>query len=403
MKKIALDLGGSETKVAIGESSFPLSVEGSVVQVDVSTPVKDYIEDKYSDFIIVDHPRESLRNCRYLKGESKDHFEGKTIYCDNQSAKTEQDITYINAAYAVALMALKNGEEIEEGFKLGVCIPTAEYYANKTSYKDVFKKNMTGKHTISFPLLGKTISFELEYSNILVCPEGVVYALIHRSNTQFKNGNTLIVDVGHRSTDVTVLEKFRPVGRAAASRPIGGIVLEALVRNELERDNKLISKEEVAEALRNHYIIREKSLVPINSYIERAKKIDYDNWVEKCIELLNQETGTIATPSEINKAYNNYFIMSGNGVCDITETVNYAKETFSSQVYDTVIEVLSLTGKNIGSINNVVLVGRPFEGDYTLKGNLANMLLKRLGNGVNYYPARDLKYANVEEIIKALG
>ena len=90
-------------------------------------------------------------------------------------------------------------------------------------------------------MLDTSVRFTIDRQSIGVVAEGVVAAYKYKNDRNFVFKNTIIFDVGYRSTDVTVLLKFEPVGEGAASRPVGGINLEANIQSRMERDNLFVT------------------------------------------------------------------------------------------------------------------------------------------------------------------
>ena len=166
---------------------------------------------------------------------------------DNQSTKVEQDSTYVNAVYSIACELLGSGV-INDTARVGICIHIAEFYSDRFDYAELLKQGLEGDHEVCFPLLIKTVKFTINPSHVNVFPEGVVAAFRFARDMNFVKGVTLIIDAGYRSTDITILKAFKPLGRGARSIPVGGINLEAILIGELERVGVMATREEVRES-----------------------------------------------------------------------------------------------------------------------------------------------------------
>lgn len=373
-----LDLGGSRTRIAATRTDIKEFTSFST-EIPINAPVKDYISDIYSDFKIEMHPMKSLEGRRFVKGEATNHYHGTALICDNQTNKVDQEAIYANATYAIAVDMLQRDERAES-MSIGVSIPTSEFYSDIRNYPELFKDCMAGKHVIYFPLCNQRIAFNVAKKDIRVMPEGVIAAYKYRTDPVFKKGIVLIVDVGYRSTDITILNRFMPIGKSAVSRPHGGMNLEASIRGELERGNILISREELQDVLSNSYVIRNGEAVNITENPDFAMSSE-----------------------ERDKAMASYYLNHNNEMKDITDIVTNVKKSFVSTLKDDITDVLSAQMLNLASINAVLTIGRPFDGEPTVETNLTHLLAEELGGNLHYYQVPNLSTANVEEIIGVMS
>lgn len=400
MLKRSIDLGGSQ--VRIGSSDDPImEIDSLFLEIPLTSPAKAYIEDKYADFIIEKHPLVSLCSRRFVRGEAMDHFQGTLQICDNQKNKVEQESIYANAAYAIA-RHIDHLYSYDEDIELSVCIPTSEFYSDKKDYPGIFKKGMAGEHSIFFPLLNRRVVFNINKDNIKVFPEGVVAAFKFKDDKAFAEGVTLIVDVGYRSTDITILKRFRPVGKSAVSRPKGGINIEAALLAELERDNILVSREEVRGALCSKYVLCNGKYVDATDIFERYQSLPE---AERIVSILHaiRDLGYTATEDAVVEADRNNYINHENVMVDITKQVVAAKRNFASSIKGDIVDVLATQMLNLGSVNNIMPVGRPFIGGIKNENSLAAILCKELNSNLRYYALPNLATANVEMMIEVVG
>lgn len=401
MKARGLDAGGSQTRVASSQNDI-LKIDSVAMEISPDSPLLGHIiEDKTLDFQFKKCGMQSLVGRRFVKGQAMDQYHGNTLVCDNESMKCLQEITYINLLYALAKdFCMK--EINDEDVTVGVCIPAAEFYDQENDRISLVRQNVSGETAVYFPLLDKTIRFSIQPTNVGVTAEGVVAAFRYKTDRDFVLKDSVIVDIGYRSTDITILRKYKPVGDGAASRPIGGINLEAAVQSKLERDNIFISTSGIQESLSTIYLVHGDSMIDVTDYVYRAKSEDSDNYISRAIDLM-VEDGIEATSTDMEKAVRSHYVVQGNGVVEITKYVNEAKEYFVDAVYKAIANVANARMLNVKDISNVMCVGRPFNGDLKDPNNLTNLLAAKFGGGVKMYAIPDAGVANVVEIIKMMA
>lgn len=395
-----LDLGGSQVRVGEKITSID-SINSTYMEISANSPVKAYITDRFSDFIIEEHPMASLVGRRFVRGEGMDHYQGNVFVCNNQTNKVEQETVYANASYALAKSLTGNyhaGDEVS----LGVCIPTSEFYSDKKDYPELFKNCMAGTHTVFFPIANRRISFVVSRDYLKVFPEGVVAAFRFKTDMSFVSGISLIVDVGYRSTDITILRRFKPVGKSAVSRPIGGINIEAGILAELERNNILVSREDVQTALCRRYLFHNGVYEDITDIIRKFISYPDDVRRDSALAALG-ERGISTTAEALATAERSSYINHENAMLDITAEVTEIKRAFVSNVRTSIIDVLATQMLNLASVNNIMPIGRPFEGGLAVDNSLASILCEELGSKLRYYSVPDLGTANIEGILGVIG
>lgn len=390
-----LDLGGSEVRIGITENEiYPWPAK--CMEIAPDAPIKTYLGDEssYDDFIIVKHPLKVLEGRRFVRNDVIDHFNGKAVYCDNQSPKTMQEATYINAAHAVARIAAEKGDN-DFITKLGVCIPTSEFYAD-IDYVSEMRNRLIGDYTIKFPLVGLEINYQVPEGGVVITPEGVVAVYAYSKIPSFREGITLIVDVGERSTDITILKNFKPIGQSAASRPIGGVNIEAYVRSEMEKDGILLNADQVSKLLTHRYIITDTDLVDVTDVVTAA-----GSNVESVKQGIFTKCNRV-TDADVDNAMNHYFIKQGDKIKDVTDYVIDAKEVFASSAREAINEVLNKSMYNIAAVNNFVPIGRAFSGSVTSESSLVRILVEELHCTATVYQPENLATANVASIMAAM-
>lgn len=402
MRIRAIDAGGSCTRIARSKDEI-FKIPSTCMEIPIDAPEKKHIiEDGSLDFCFKKCPSSGLVGRRFVKGEAMNQYTGDVLVCDNQIVKVLQEVTYINILYSIAADCLRRDLNYQE-FKIGLCIPAAEFYDDTNDRINDVKDGIAGETAIYFPMLDKTISFTIDKTNIGVVAEGVVAAFKFKGDRDFVTRNSVIVDVGYRSTDITILLSFKPVGASAASRPIGGVNLEAAIQSQLERDNIFASTDTVRKALCGNFVLDENDqLVDVTSYIEKARTISGSDYLEKAVSLANMD-GLKYSKNEMLDAVKSSYMVQGQDVIDITDYVHKAKEMFVDAVFKSIQAVANAKMMNISEISNVMCVGRPFSGDLSDEYNLVNMLRSKFKDDVSMYCVPDTGTANVSQIIRMLG
>lgn len=403
MRVRGIDAGGSMVRIARNKTDI-IKRASACMEILEDAPTKGHIiEDKILDFVFRKSPCTSLVGRRFVKGEAMNQYSGTMIVCDNQEVKVLQEVTYINILYSIAIDCIKNGIN-DNDFKIGVCIPAAEYYDDNNDRINECKDNLAGDTSIYFPLLDRTIRFHIDKKNIGVVAEGVVAAYKFRSDRNFVLKNTVIIDVGYRSTDITILMQFKPVGASAASRPIGGINLEANIQSRLERDNYFVNTSTIQKSLSTIYAIDSDTmdLIDITDYVQKAKDTNTEDYMTKTIELAAID-GINLSKDDISTAVRSHYIVQGQDTVDITSYVWAAKDMFVDAVHRAALEVVNSKMMNMSEISNVLCIGRPFGGDKDDSHNMMNLLVNKFKEDINMYAVPDAGVANVIEIIQLLG
>lgn len=402
MRVRGVDAGGSQTRIAKNKNEI-LFIKSPCMEIPVDAPVKGHIiKNAALDFVVKKSPCEALLGRRFVRDEACNQYNGDILVCDNTEVKVLQEITYINILYAIAVDCVNRGLN-DESFFIGLCIPAAEYYDDENDRIGEVKDNLAGDTAIYFPMLDRTIRFHIDKKNIGVVAEGVVAAFRFQTDRNFVYKNSLIIDVGYRSTDITILMNFDPVGAGAASRPIGGINLEANIQSKLERDNIFVSTEVIQKALSTIYVVDKTTdeLIDVTDYIMVAKESNASDYLNKALDLARQDSFDF-TRGQLEVAVRSHYLISNAETIDITPYVHAAKEVFVDVVYKAALNVAAAKMLNIGDISNVFCVGRPFSGDPEDQYNLVNLLRRSFRNDINMYVVPDAGTANVVEIVNLL-
>lgn len=297
----ALDLGRSGIRM-LGKEDKIYRVFGSdFIEIDMETETR-FDGDVYDDFIILEAPKESIKNKRYVKGDSMNFYHAVTKRADNTQYKTNQDNNYINFAYAIATNILKKGfSTATTEIRCGLCIPSSEYFSESGRK---MKELLTGTYRLKFPMLNdKVVIFKVEGDKLGIMPEGVV-ALVPLMKTKSKakvaSNVVVVVDVGYGSTDITVAVKGKPSGNSSRSFNIGGITIEANVARLLEEKGYGASRGNVISAIKYGWIKQGLVYVDISDCVVKAKEMFAEMLVDKVKEVL---TASGMSPNEVGYFY----------------------------------------------------------------------------------------------------
>lgn len=351
--------------------------DSSFIEIKADAKVRVEGGNPKDDFTVIECPWSNINGKRFVKGTTMDFHEGLVRKADETEFKTYQDETYINAIYSIAVDIydridnfVAEAENDVNGlvgeFKgktvIGLCMPVKEFFTG--DHKDVIKENLAGEYIVRFNILGKTVKFSIDKNNILVSPEGMVAWLLlttHKDKSVLAliaKTNGVIIDVGHGSTDITIVRNGSPYGKKAASAPFGGVNFESLVADKLES----------------------------------ARKIN--------------------TPGSIRRAIEEGVVSDGTLVTGAGKEVREAKEDLADEIVRRVKNVLKTAMMNSKEISYLYFVGRSFivvgeenkgdkvDGENTVNkpidnytGSLADMVVSRWGS-----PVTNLRVPRADEL-----
>lgn len=351
--KLSLDIGGSQTRLVECREGYDKPIRREMPsdfqRINTDGKILRNVKNHAEDFIFLKSSIEELNGCRFTKGDASNAHQGRSGGIDNQNKKVLQMATYIDALYAIAVHLLRNNISETDIESLFVCIPTAEFHAEDSA--DFFKDKIKGTHIVKFPILNKTVKFKINRKVIKVLPEGVVtlQALRLRKDDDAKLINKatgIVVDAGHRSTDITPMKAGRPVPKGAISRPEAGTVIAAQVASYLEREDKLVTESTVMEVIAS---------------------------------------------GKLNTAETE----------DVGYAVRASKESLAGDLIKGINSAINLGKINIKEVQYMVCIGRPFstnnkEGEPYYTGSLQKEILKGLPKGIKPIQVSTTGFENVD-------
>lgn len=332
MMKAGFDFGRThvreivEGKLNVFSSSYKELVLDAMIREDA--------ENLTGDFIIKECPWKEIEGRRYAKGNMSTFHVGIEEHADGGDLKTYQNETYINTAYSLAEAILREDfKTFNEEILLGVCVPATEFYSE---CKDKIKDNLTGIYRIEFPVLKKSVSFQIKRSNIIVSSEGgasFVFAKKGKDAQAIKSSVVMIIDCGHGSFDVMVCKGGKPDGSTARSFPMGGMTLEGLVGSALERMRIADSRDNIKSAIENGYVMQGNIKKPVGAQIQQCKRM--------LAKALVQSMKKALVPAMMSETEINNFMPMGRCFIDGGEPdtefytgslIQYVKELWGHQV-----------------------------------------------------------------------
>lgn len=367
-RTIVIDNGGSELRyVSDLESRKINKLEKEIMKYDTTVPfrIKDGL-DKFDVIKVVGAPSDRFKGT-YLTGAAFYLYDGEVITMVNQNVKSDSISWYINMILAIAKDAMnfklkEDSKEVEDGsvqldtslidYSLITLIPVHEFLGD-VDHVSKLKSNLAGTYEIQFPLMSEgcgMIKFTLKEDDIKVTPEGVVAALSLRKVLK-KNDYSLIIDMGHNTTDICICKGTIPLNKGAISSKFAGDILLKLM----------------ASLIRNHGVTTSNQ--------------------DMLIATLNSGVMTV-----------------GNKMINIYEEVQAQKEFFvKNYIQDLVMECIQLCGLDASSINYVIPVGFILGSKNSKTGEYD--ILKRIIEGADLSNSDikiidgDLRYLNINKTI----
>ena len=330
-RTITIDNGGSELRYIAGVKSTDIKcmdknirmVDGDMFRVKESVEEFDIVK-------IIEAPQPEYVGL-YATGVGYYMYEGVDITMNNQKKKSNSLSWYQQLLIAIATDAIKHlrnnpvpdtptlevEEELEgaeEMFDLGdfpkVEIPSADYeyilttlipvqeHSGNTDYASKLKGKLHGRYVVEFPAIVngvKRVTFLLDKNKIGVVPEGVVAIMSLKDIGASEY--TLIVDMGHVTTDLSLCKGKHLIGNSVVSSSYAGSTLLKLIMSVI-RDYGCMPNEEIAvNALQTNKFNIGKKEIEISKGVDTAKKIFVSNYIKS--EILNMIELSGITPQSI--------------------------------------------------------------------------------------------------------
>lgn len=358
---ITIDNGGSELRMIVNSDNK--KVQTMEKEISIITKEEFRPKDNVGEFDIIDlkSGNKDFNNI-YAMGDGYYMYGGVDIGMTNQQQKTLTVAWYQQVLCAVAkdaIMVANNAGKVEAedgavndftvDYVITTLIPVHEHLG-ATDYVTTLKENLAGTYTVIFPMCErevKEVTFTIKKEHIGVLPEGVV-ALSSLRGILNKNDYTLIIDMGHVTSDISLCKGTTPIGNAVKSSNFAGGTLLKLVSN----------------------IYANKGVV-----VNDSMTVD-----------------TLTTGK----------LKIGARSIDVSNEVSEAKHQFvTNYMKDVILSVIDLAGISASSIQYVVPIGavlgtkNPSTGKYDIMEDLVNEC--GLSNAEVKLVSDDLRYVNVEK------
>lgn len=171
-------------------------------------------------------------------------------------------------------------EPLHINYAIGTCIPIKEHSGNKEC-ANILRSAIAGDYVVEFPLLsGKpVVRFTIHSKYVGVVPEGGV-AIAGLSGKVDKEDFTLIIDMGHVSTDIAVFKGAKAYGRVESSA-YAGSMLVGDVRATLEEEGYRLSDEQTRRVLETGVVKNGKNDVYVGAVLDKCRGEFVNNFLKK--------------------------------------------------------------------------------------------------------------------------
>lgn len=322
-KSITIDNGGSELRYTRGGDFISGTDKRKINTMEKNIRIIERelfrVKDNIEGFDILDFiqaPREEYRNM-YATGVGYFMYSGVDVIMNNQNKKSDSVEWYQQALIAIATDAMKHkieslnkdvnkNEEVPEDVKeaelqvaatsdeestyeyiVTTLLPVLEHSGSKDNVSKL-KERLQGTYTVSFPALKEdinTVTFNIEMDRIGVLPEGAVVMTALR-NEVTPNDYTLIIDMGHVTTDYAIFKGTNLLGNSVVSSQFAGGTLLKLVMSAIRKNGINPTEEMALEALQTYKYRIGKKEIDITDEVNEAKKIFVNNYLKD--EIYNQ-------------------------------------------------------------------------------------------------------------------
>lgn len=293
LRGVTIDNGGSEGRV------LPLRAS---IQDGLISYANDFYAIQEKDFRVKDVD-DIEKLCRVLEAPKEEYkgiiaqgmtgkaYDNQALAISSQETKTGSVNYYRQFIFAVAQDALaaykqdtnytelvngvfKNLQKLHDfcySYAIVTCIPIKEYNSVKDC-ADLLKENLVGEYKVEFPLMPgcPKISFELIKNYIGVVPEGGVAVTGLRRELDVDT-ITLVVDIGHNTTDIALFKGAALLGKVISSQFAGSTLL-ANVRAALADEGYTLNEYQMMKALETNTVRRGKDVINVLDIINEQKK-----------------------------------------------------------------------------------------------------------------------------------
>ena len=303
---VTIDNGGSELRMIAntdGREVTTMEKDIAIIDRDIFR-IKDNV-DEYDVVDVISAPKEEYAKM-YLTGRGFYMYDGVNITMNNQNKKANSLPWYQQVIIALATDAIKaarkntNNIEMHEDSEgvVEVTIPNFDYvlttlipvreHSGEIDYVSKIKENLHGSYEVRFPVINSginTVKFNLSKDRIGVLPEGVV-GLTSMRNIIEPNDYTLIIDMGHVTTDLAICKGMKLLGSSVVSSSFAGGTILKLVGNVIRNHGVTYTDDVAVEALETYKFRIGKKDIDISNEINHVKNVFVSNYIKE--EILSQ-------------------------------------------------------------------------------------------------------------------
>lgn len=281
---ITIDNGGSQIRVINNSEDRELTTYDKNIKIlsEQTFRVKEGVN-PYDVIRIVDAPSEDYKHL-YAVGKGFGMYDGEEVHMNNQKYKSASLAWYQQMLVILATKAMEYAQksyepEVPVDFYLGTLIPAIEHSGDVDCAAEI-KRKLAGSYEVEFPAMPvhNKVKFNLVENRIGVLPEGAV-AITALRNEITSDDYSLIIDMGHITTDIIMEKGTQMIGHSIISSPNAGSTLLRLISNNLRQQGIIITEAEAVEALKTYKIRQGVKVVDISDAIDRAKHTFVSNYI----------------------------------------------------------------------------------------------------------------------------
>lgn len=198
----------------------------------------------------------------------------------------ENDCVKKKSFFSKVLGLPDESNEVIFDYVITTCIPIKEH-SGANDCVAMLKGNLAGEYEVKFPLYSEDIiKFRIRKEYLGVVPEGGV-AMTGLRKEVGPDDFSLLVDMGHVTTDLSIFKGTTLYGKVASPQWAGATLI-ANVRSALADVGCFLSEEEVANTIQTGLVPDGKKDKDVSSIVREQKKMFVQNYLKSEIkQLLN--------------------------------------------------------------------------------------------------------------------
>lgn len=297
---ITIDNGGSELRYISNtdNSKAIYSIDKNLSIIDENTfRIKDGVE-PFDIVNVISAPSSEFMGV-YAKGAGYYMYSGVDVALNNQRMKSGTTAWYQQLVVAIAEDAIRHirddakysSDEFDGNvvfdYNIFVLIPVSEHSGDADNVS-IIKSKLSGMYRVMFPCINSGINdvtLNIKPENIGILPEGVI-SITNIKNISSTKDYTLILDVGHVSTDIALCKGAKLIGSSVLSSQYAGGTLIKLAESILRKFRVILDTEQIIEVLNTYKLHIGNKTISVSDEIRDAKSRFVINYLKS--EILNQ-------------------------------------------------------------------------------------------------------------------